>query len=75
MDMSASLLSITKRIFSVDCGQIKRVVSIVHECIESSTFDWGCSSRRIEREVSGEEILIYTHYWTNMLCCVNVYCV
>ncbi|KAL5479833.1 hypothetical protein EMCRGX_G023422 [Ephydatia muelleri] len=35
------LLAITKRIFSADCSQIKQAVSIVHECSDSCTFDWG----------------------------------
>ncbi|KAL5509673.1 hypothetical protein EMCRGX_G005076 [Ephydatia muelleri] len=69
------LLAITKRIFSADCSQIKQAVSIVHECSDSCTFDWGSSSRRIEREASGEKALVNTHDWTNMLCCLNVYCV
>ena len=69
------LLAITNRIFSADCSQIKQAVSIVHECSDSCTFDWGSSCRRIEREASGEKALVYTHDWTNMLCCLNVYCV
>ena len=69
------LLAITKSIFSADCSQIKQAVSIVHECSDSCTFDWGSSSRRIEREASGEKALVNTHDWTNMLCCLNVYCV
>eukprot|EP00731_Ephydatia_muelleri_P013165 Em0007g475a len=35
------LLAITKSIFSADCSQIKQAVSIVHECSDSCTFDWG----------------------------------
>eukprot|EP00731_Ephydatia_muelleri_P008143 Em0004g481a len=69
------LLAITKRIFSADCSQIKQAVSIVHECSDSCTVDWGSSSRRIEREASGEKALVNTHDWTNMLCCLNVHCV
>ncbi|KAL5484535.1 hypothetical protein EMCRGX_G021053 [Ephydatia muelleri] len=45
------LLAITKRIFSADCSQIKQAVSIVHECSDSCTFDWG------SREASGEKAL------------------
>ena len=60
------LLAITKRIFSADCSQIKQAVSIVHECSDSCTFDWG------SREASGEKALVNTHDWTNMLCCLNV---
>ncbi|KAL5460040.1 hypothetical protein EMCRGX_G033453 [Ephydatia muelleri] len=69
------LLAITKRIFSADCSQIKQAVSIVHECSDSCTFDWGSSSRRIEREASGEKALVNTHDWTNMLCSFLKMCI
>eukprot|EP00731_Ephydatia_muelleri_P016723 Em0009g1147a len=48
---------LAKSIFSADCSQIKQAVSIVHECSDSCTFDWGSSSKRIEREASGEKAL------------------
>ncbi|KAL5467253.1 hypothetical protein EMCRGX_G031454 [Ephydatia muelleri] len=38
-------------VVNTDCSEIKQAVSIVHECSDSCTFDWG------SREASGEKAL------------------
>ena len=74
-DYECPLVSLTKNIFTVDCNQVKRAVSLVHDCTDTCTFEERDSSRRIERKLTNEKALHFKHDWCNMMYCLNVYCV
>ena len=71
-DYECPLVSLTKNIFTVDCNQVKRAVSLVHGCTDTCTFEERDSSRRIERKLTNEKALHFKHDW---MYCLNVYCV
>ena len=69
------LLELSRTIFCTPSSNVRRAVSLVHECSDSCAFLETTAVDNVEREeVSIQSKLLFKHDWQNYLYCYNVYC-
>jgi len=61
--------------FTVDSTRIQKAVSMVHECGNHCKFEKSVILNTVEREQVADTKLVFLHDWTQLLYCLNVYCV
>ena len=74
-DYDCSLLTLTANITIISSSLVIQSVSIVHECTSTCVFTTLPNIRTVERERIELAQLIFKHDWTNMLYCLNIYCI
>jgi hypothetical protein len=73
-DFDCPLLLLSTDVCLVRPCAIISVVSVVHECTPSCTFKEITTPRVIEREAIQCNQTVFEHDWSNMMYCLNVYC-
>ena len=73
-DYEYPILELTKAVFSTPESNIRRAVSVVHECTASCHMQEEWTSRNIERENIICNRLEFKHDYTNTMYSYNVYC-
>ena len=68
------LLELTKAVFSTPGSNVRRAVSVVHECTTSCHIQEERTSRNIERENITCDRLEFQHDFTNLMYSYNVCC-
>ena len=68
------LLSLSSNIGMVSASNIRQAVSVVHECGTSCTFKNVIKTRNVEREQVDQQKLTFVHDYSNLMFCLNVYC-
>ena len=68
------LLSLSRVIETVSAKNIRQVISIIHECGTTCKFDTVMRSKNIEREQVDQQRLTFVHDYSNLMFCLNVYC-
>ena len=69
------LLSLTRTIFTARTLDVLKAVSVVHECARTCEFKIKEYPRSVEREEVSLSRLEYVHdFCSNLLYCLNVYC-
>ena len=68
------ILELTKAVFSTPGSNIRRAVSVIHECTASYYMQEERTSRNIERESITCNRLEFKHDYTNTMYSYNVFC-
>lgn len=69
------LLLLTHVVLMVKPSEIARTVSVAHECGSGCEFTVMQTQRRVERDSIPQQKLEYKHDTSNLLYCLNIYCV
>ena len=68
------LLSLSRVIETVSAKNIRQVISIIHECGTTCKFETVMRNKNIEREQVDQQRLTFVHDYSNLMFCLNVYC-
>ncbi|KAL5509435.1 hypothetical protein EMCRGX_G004809 [Ephydatia muelleri] len=74
-DFECPLFTLSRTLFTVDSTRIQKAVSMVHECGNHCKFEKSVILNTVEREQVADTKLVFLHDWTQLLYCLNVYCV
>ena len=62
-------------LFSVDSTRIQKAISMVHECGNHYTYETAVILNTVEQEQVADTKGVFAHDWTQLLYCLNVYCI
>ena len=74
-DYECPLFTLSRTLFTVDSTRIQKAVSMVHECGNHCQFEKSVILNTVEWEQVADTKLVFLHDWTQLLYCLNVYCV
>ena len=69
------LLWLTSKLIAVKPTDILKPISIVHECTSLCSVKEDVVSRRLERELTTQQLLTFRHNFSNNMFSFNIFCI